>query len=104
MRCHEVIGMPDISLSQKLITNKKRNFTMTKVNIVLDKYLTQKEGEDEEKTEAARSIKLLLKKLDLKAEKMPENNLDMFSRLLTSLKGAPLTVAEIRLAKEIISY
>jgi len=76
---------------------------MTKVNTVLEKYLN-KEGEDEEKTEAAERIKALLQKLDFNAEKMPENNLDMFSRLLTSLKGAPLTGVEIRLAQEIVNY
>ena len=76
---------------------------MTKVNIVLEKYLEQ-ENEEDEKTAAAAKIKALLQKLDLNAERVPDNNLDMFSRLLTSLKGEPLTGIEIRLAKDIVEY
>jgi len=60
---------------------------MTKVNLILTDYLTGKTGADNEMLKAAHSIKELLGKIDFKSEVVPENNLEMFTRLLTSLKG-----------------
>ena len=58
----------------------------------------------ERETEAATNIKELLNKIDFTAEVVPESNLDMMSRLLTSLKGEPLNREEIKIVGEIINY
>jgi len=78
---------------------------MTKVNIVLNKYLKQNgHAEGESETVAASNIKDLLNKIDFTAEVVPESNFDMMSRLLTSLKGKPLNSEEIKIVGEIINY
>ena len=78
---------------------------MTKTNIVLNKYLKQNgHAENEMEIEAATNIKVLLNKIDLTAEVVPESSLDMMSRLLTSLKGEPLNSDEIKIVGEIINY
>ena len=78
---------------------------MIKVNKVINRYLNETDNnEDEGKTEAAASIKKLLATLDLNAEVVPENNLDMFSRLIASLKGDSLNNNEIAVINEIISF
>lgn len=77
---------------------------MIKVNAVLDKYLAQNSPGAETKGKAAEQIKILLEQLDLDAEVVPENSLDMFTRLLTSLKGKPLNNNEKEVVVEIINY
>ena len=77
---------------------------MTKVNLILTKYLTGEKGADNNKFKAAITIKELLEKIDFNAEIVPENNLEMFTRLLISLKGEPLNKDEAELAKEIVMY
>ena len=78
---------------------------MIKVNLILSKYLTEKENSVEEgKCKAANSIRELLSQIDYKAEVVPENSLDMFTRLLLSLKGEPLDKNENELIEEIINY
>ncbi len=78
---------------------------MIKVNKVINRYINETDNnEDEGKTEAAASIKKLLSTLDLNAEVVPENNLDMFSRLIASLKGDSLNNNEIAVINEIISF
>jgi hypothetical protein len=77
---------------------------MLKVNLVLTEYLTGENGcFNSRKRKAAKSIKELLSQIDFSAESVPENNVDMFIRLLTSLKGQPLNEAENELVKEIVS-
>lgn len=78
---------------------------MIKVNLVLADYLTGKgKNNNAEKVKAANSIKELLSQIDYKAEVVPEDSLEMFSRLLISLKGEPLNKEEKELAEEIINY
>jgi hypothetical protein len=77
---------------------------MLKVNLLLTEYLTGNNGGvNSGKRKAAKSIKELLTQIDFSAESVPENNVDMFIRLLTSLKGQPLNEAENELVKEIMS-
>jgi hypothetical protein len=76
---------------------------MLKVNLILTEYLTGIKGSvDSEKLKAAKSIKDLLTQIDFSAESVPENNPDMFVRLLVSLKGKPLNEAENELVMEIM--
>jgi hypothetical protein len=77
---------------------------MLKVNLLLTDYLTGKKNSTEEKLKAANSIKELLEQIDFKAEIVPENNPEMFARLLTSLKGVPLNENENELVDEIVNY
>lgn len=78
---------------------------MVKVNLVLTDYLTGKKGNCEEgKLKAANSIKELLDQIDYKAEVVPESNIEMFTRLLTSLKGESLSKEEIELIGEIVNF
>ena len=77
---------------------------MLKVNLILTDYLTGKKSSSEEKLRAAVAIKELLDQIDFKAEVVPENNLEMFTRLLTSLKGEPLTNEEKELVVEIVNF
>jgi len=77
---------------------------MTNVNLILTKYLTGEKVVDNKKLKAAIIIKELLEKIDFKAEVVPENNLEMFTRLLISLKGEPLNKDEAELVKEIVMY
>ncbi len=77
---------------------------MIKVNLILTKYLTGEKFVENNKLKAARSIMELLGKIDFKAEVVPENNLEMFTRLLISLKGEPLNKDEAELVREIVMY
>lgn len=77
---------------------------MKKVNIVLAKYIQQNGLKDKANYKAARNIEELLGRIDLNAEVVPENNLDMFSRLITSLKNEELTKDEKTIIKEIVTY
>jgi hypothetical protein len=77
---------------------------MTKVNLLLTDYLTGKRSSTNEKLKAANSIKKLLEKIDYKAEVVPENNPEMFIRLLTSLKKEPLNKDENELVAEIVNF
>jgi hypothetical protein len=77
---------------------------MLKVNLLLTNYLTGKKNSTEEKLKAANTIKELLEQIDFKAEVVPENNPEMFVRLLTSLKGVPLNEYENELVDEILNY
>ena len=80
------------------------NKKMLKVNLILTDYLTGKKGGvDSEKLKAANSIRDLLTQIDFTAETIPENNMDMFVRLLTSLKGKPLNKSENELVIEIMN-
>jgi len=76
---------------------------MTKVNLVLTNYLTGITA-DKKKLEAANAIKKLLEKIDYKSEMVPENNLEMFTKLIVSLKGEPINTDEAELLKEIVMY
>ncbi len=77
---------------------------MFKVNKVINGYLASNNGErDEGKIKAAAAIKELLTDLDLSAEVVPENNFNMFSRLIASLKGDNLNQDEIWVINEIIN-
>jgi len=77
---------------------------MVKVNRVINGYLNNGDNnKDEGKIKAAVSIKELLTTIDLNAEVVPENNLDMFSRLIASLKGGNLNRDEITVINEIIN-
>jgi hypothetical protein len=77
---------------------------MTKVNLLLTDYLTGKRSSTNEKLKAANSIKKLLEQIDYKAEVVPENNPEMFIRLLTSLKKEPLNKDENELVAEIVNF
>ncbi len=77
---------------------------MRKANIVLNYYLKQNNGKkDYSMFNAASNIKKLLSELDLNAETIPENNLNMLTRLLTSLKGSQLENEEEKIVKEIVN-
>ena len=78
---------------------------MIKVNLLLTEYMIR-EGNvpDKGKLKAIHSINELLSQIDHKAEVVPENNKERFSRLLTSLKGEPLNKDEAALVDEIINY
>jgi hypothetical protein len=52
---------------------------MIKTNIVLGKYTRQKNSDEDANFKAVRNIKELLEQIDLNAEVVPENNIDMFS-------------------------
>ncbi len=74
------------------------------MNLILTDYLTGKRKGTEEKLKAANSIKVLLEQIDFKAEMVPENNLEMFARLITSLKGEQLNEEENELIWEIVNF
>lgn len=75
---------------------------MTKVNEVLNNYLNKNDlAHSNIKIKAAANIKALLSMLDLSVEVVPENSPDMLTRLITSLKGKPLTKEEAELIFEI---
>ena len=76
-----------------------------KVNGVINGYLNNGDNnKNEGEVKAAASIKELLTTIDLNAEIVPENNLDMFSRLIASLKGGNLNRDEITVINKIINY
>lgn len=75
---------------------------MFKVNEVLNKCMIENSSaENGLKYEAAANIKTLLDKLDLNVEVVPENNHDMLTSLISSLKGTPLTIQEKEIIHEI---
>ena len=75
---------------------------MTQVIKVLNNYLSENGSvEKGGKFEAAANIKALLDRMDLHAELVPVKNHDMLTRLITSLKGKPLTKEEVDLIHEI---
>jgi hypothetical protein len=78
---------------------------MVKVNNVINGYLNGSgNNKDEGEIKAAALIKELLATIDLNAEVVPENNLDMFSRLIASLKGGNLNKDEITVINKIINF
>jgi hypothetical protein len=77
---------------------------MVKVNLILTDYLTGKKSCTDEKLKAAKTFKTLLEQIDFKTEVVPENNQEMFRRLLVSLKGAPLNEEENELIIEIVNF
>ncbi len=78
---------------------------MIKTNFIRANYLAKESSPDrEQKMKTVDSFIELLSKIDHKAEMVPEDNAEKFSRLLTSLKGEPLDNAEIELVEEIVSF
>jgi hypothetical protein len=75
---------------------------MIKANKVLEKYIRQNGSTDKTNFKAATNIRELLAQIDLSAEVVPENNLDMFLRLITSLKKEDLSKGEKKIIKEIV--
>ena len=74
---------------------------MLKVNKILDKYLESERTGIRGRKMAAANIKILLAAIDLEAEIIPENNREMLTRLLISLKGEELTEEEMIIISEI---
>ena len=74
------------------------------MNLILTDYLTGKKSCTDEKLKAAQTFKTLLEQIDFKTEVVPENNQEMFRRLLVSLKGTPLNEEENELLKEIVNF
>lgn len=74
---------------------------MLKVNKVIDKYLLL--HDNEERKTAAKRIRFLLSKIDQNAEAVPENNREMLSRLVGSLKGSELNSDEQAIIFEIVN-
>jgi len=74
---------------------------MEKVNRVLQKYFGEKPLQDGGQKMAAANIKLLLLAIDFEVEVISENNSDMLTRLITSMKGEELTPEELAIIKEI---
>ena len=78
---------------------------MVKVNLVLTNYLAGNgKNIDAGKVKAASLIRELLSQIDFKSEIVPEDNLEMFIRLLSSLKGEPLNKEEREIAEEMVHY
>ena len=78
---------------------------MKKLNVVLNYYIQQNSSKkDYAMSNAAANIKELISKLDLNVEMVPEDNLSMLTRLITSLKGSPLAKEEEKIIKEIINH
>ena len=75
---------------------------MQTINKILDKYILDESPEYSEKRKAARKMKAWLLTVDHESEKIPDKNLDMFSRLLESLKGSRLDNSEWDLVIEIV--
>lgn len=76
---------------------------MLKLNLLLAEYMTEKKDSvDRKRLKAIQSIKELLDEVDHKVEQIPEDNIEMLTRLLTSLKGEKLTLTEIRVVEEIV--
>lgn len=76
---------------------------MWEVNRVLEKYLGDDPSIGMDIKMAAAGIYSLLSSIDLRVEEIPVNNLDMLSRLVTSLKGEELSLDEWKILKEITS-
>ena len=68
---------------------------------VLELYLGEEFPDNGKKKMAAAKIKSLLRAIDFEAEVLPENNREMFLRLMNSLKGEKLTSDEKMIIKEI---
>ncbi len=78
---------------------------MIKVKLLLADYLANSgDTIDQGRQSAIKTIKGLLTQIDFKAEKIPDNNKEMFIRLLTSLKGEELDKNEKSLVEEIVEY
>ncbi len=78
---------------------------MIKTNLVFAKYMGNEKGNDNNgKIKAIKSISEMLSQIDHRAEVVPENNKDMFVRLLTSLKEEILNIDEMELVEEIVNY
>ena len=78
---------------------------MIKVKLLLADYMTSnRDTVDLGRQKAVKSIKALLSQIDFKAEAIPENNLDMLTRLLSSLKGEQLNKHECDLVEEMVNY
>jgi hypothetical protein len=76
---------------------------MKKVSLVLDKYIESCRPEDKGMRVAAENIHLLLKSIDHESEIIPENNHDMLSRLIISLKTEELSFEEQKIINEIVT-
>lgn len=68
---------------------------------VLETYLGEGPPETGRKKMAAANIKNLLSAVDLEAEIIPEQNRDMLTRLIASLKGEELSAEEEAIIFEI---
>jgi hypothetical protein len=78
---------------------------MAKVYEVLNKCMIENSpAENGLKYEAAANIKALLDKLDLNVEVVPENNHNMLTSLISSLKGTSLTTQEKEIIQEITGF
>ena len=78
---------------------------MIRINLLLVEYMYGKGNRaNEGKLKAIHSIKELLSQIDFNAEVIPEDNIERFTCLLTSLKGQPLNNDETELAEEIVNY
>ena len=73
--------------------------TMFKVNKVIDRIIRLQDNED--RKAAAKSIRSLLTAIDQEAEVVPESNPEMLARLIASLKGSELSIAEREIIFEI---
>ena len=78
---------------------------MIKVKLLLADYISGN-GDTVElgRQKAIKSIKALLTQIDFNAEAIPENNLDMLTRLLSSIKGEQLNKHESDLIEEMVNY
>ena len=74
---------------------------MIKTNKVLNRYIKGETLVDGDRKMAAERIRSLLSAIDFDAEKIPENNRNMFARLITSLKGEELNSHEEAIIFEI---
>ena len=78
---------------------------MIKTNSLRADYLAKESNLNrEQKLKTVDTIIKLLSEIDHNAEVVPEDNAEMFARLLTSLKGKPLNNDETKLVEEIASY
>lgn len=75
---------------------------MIKINKIINKYIKSVDPEVWGRKMAAANIEKLLAAIDLEAEIIPENNREMLTRLIGSLKGEELTVDEMDIISEII--
>ena len=78
---------------------------MIKVKLLLADYMISSgDAVDLGRQRAINSITALLSQIDFKAEAIPENNQDMLTRLLRTLKGGQLDKEESKLIEEIVNY
>lgn len=77
---------------------------MIKINLLLAEYLAEKSNKaDRSRLRAIQTIKVLLEEVDHAVEQIPEDNKEMLTRLLTSLKGENLTPEETQVVGDIVS-